>query len=156
MLDPRRRLAYTIDLLFDKGSSIALPLDRLEFTFSKRTGKVKHVMLNAVLLYTFRSDGGLALTVDGARILAKSDSFKEHCIAVSNDVARYVAEGRSVFCKHVVWHGSRIDVGSEVAVLNEDGDIIAVGRAVVPSSLLKHLKHGVAVKVREGTVSRKR
>lgn len=153
MLNPRRKLAYTIDLLFGKDSSLALPLDRLEFTFSKRTGKVKHVMLDGVLLCTFRSDGGIALTVDGARILAKSDSFKEHCIAVSNDAARYVAEGRSVFCKHVLWHGSRIDVGSEVAVLNEAGDIIAVGRAMVPSSLLKHLKHGVAVKVREGSVS---
>ncbi|MDW7999743.1 MAG: PUA domain-containing protein [Candidatus Nitrosocaldus sp.] len=150
MLDPRRRLAYTLDMLFGKGSSLALPLDRLEFTFSKRTGKVKHVMLDGRLICTFRSDGGVALTVEGARMLAKSDSFREHCIAVSNDAAKYIAEGRSVFCKHIAWHGSSIDVGSEVAVLDESGHVIAVGRAVVPSGLLKHLKEGVAVKVRGG------
>ncbi len=149
MLDPKRKLTYTIDMLFGKDTSLALPLHRLEFTFSKRTGKVKHVMLDGVLLCTFRSDGGIALTVDGARILAKSDTFREHCITVSDD-ARYVAEGRSVFCKHVVWYGSRIDVGSEVAVLNEGREVIAVGRAVIPSALLKYLKQGVAVKVREG------
>ncbi|MEO9365857.1 MULTISPECIES: PUA domain-containing protein [Candidatus Nitrosocaldus] len=151
MLDPKRKLTYTIDMLFGKDASLALPLHRLEFTFSKRTGKVKHVMLDGMLLCTFRSDGGVALTVDGARILAKSSAFREHCVTINNDAARYVAEGRSVFCKHVVWYGSRIDVGSEVAVLNEAGEVIAVGRAVIPSSLLKHLKQGVAVKVREGS-----
>jgi len=73
----------------------------------------------------------------------------EHCVIVSSDAAKYIVEGRSVFCKHVKYAGSSISVGSEVAVLDEDRSIIAIGKAVLPSCIIRDMKRGVAVKVRD-------
>ncbi len=150
MLDAKRRFAATIDMLFGKGISSSLPLDRLEFVYSKRTGKVKHVMLDGRMLCTFRKDGGIALTIDLARMLLINGRFFEHCIMIRDDVARYVAKGRSVFCKHIKHAGSSIRVGSEVAILDEDKNLIAVGKAVLPATIMKDMRHGVAAKVRDG------
>ncbi len=149
MLDPKRRLTATLDMLFGKGVSSSLPFDKLDFVYSKRTGKVKHVMLDGKILCTFRKDGGIALTMDLARLLLKEHIFMEHCIIVGNDVARYIVEGRSVFCRHVKYAGSKITVNSEVAVLDENRNIIAIGKAVLPSCIIRDMKRGVAVKVRE-------
>jgi uncharacterized protein with predicted RNA binding PUA domain len=149
MIDPKKKLAATLDMLFGKGISSSLPLDKLDFVYSKRTGKVKHVILDGKILCTFRKDGGIALSIDLARLLLKDDRFMEHCIMVSGDAARYIVEGRSVFCKHVKYAGSSISVGSEVAVLDEDRNIIAIGKAVLPSCIIRDMKSGVAVKVRD-------
>ncbi len=151
MLDAKRRFAATLDMLFGKGISSSLPLDRLEFVYSKRTGKVKHVMLDGKMLCTLRKDGGIALTVELARLMLNNNGmFMEHCIIVSNDIVKHVAKGRSVFCKHVKHAGRCIQVGGEVAILDEDKNVVAVGKAALPASIIKDMRYGVAVKVRDG------
>jgi uncharacterized protein with predicted RNA binding PUA domain len=69
---------------------------------------------------------------------------------VSNDVASFVAEGKSVFAKHVVAADSEIRPEEEVTVLDEDGRLLAVGRAVLTGREMLAFKRGVAVKVRRG------
>jgi uncharacterized protein with predicted RNA binding PUA domain len=65
----------------------------------------------------------------------------------------FVAEGRSLFCRHVQWCGSNIKAASDVAVI--DGTrVIAVGTAILPSELMKRYSRGVAVKIREGLKGR--
>jgi len=149
-MDAKRRFIATLEVLFGKGVSEHLPLHDLRFVYSKRTGKVKYVMLNDTILCTFRSDGGIALSIELARLLIHNPRFMDSCIVVSNDVAEYVAEGRSVFCKHIKYVGNNIHVNSEVVVLDEDRNVIAVGKAVLPSSIIKCMKYGVAVKIRDG------
>ena len=149
MLDPRQKIAVNIDAIFGSNISDSIPIDRLEFTFSKRTGRIKNVLLDNNLVATLRTDGGLALTIFGAELLMQSSNFKENCVVVSNDVAEFIAEGKSVFCKHVVNCGNNVRIGSDVAVLDENGDVIAVGKAVLSAKMIREFKRGVAVKVRE-------
>jgi uncharacterized protein with predicted RNA binding PUA domain len=149
-IDPRRKIAATIDALFGSGISSSLPLERLEFTFSRRTGRIKNVLLDSELLCTLRTDGGLALTISGARFLSQNPNFRENCVTVSNDVVEFIANGKSVFCRHVVNCGNNVRVGSDVAVLDENGNIIAVGKAVLSAKMIREFKRGAAVKVREG------
>ncbi|MFQ5970198.1 MAG: PUA domain-containing protein [Nitrososphaerales archaeon] len=149
MLDPRQKIAVHLDAIFGSDTSNSIPLDRLEFTFSKRTGRIKNILLDNNLVATLRKDGGLALTIFGAKLLMQSSTFKQNSVVVSKDIAEFIAEGKSVFCKHVVNCGNNVRIGSDVAVLDENGNLIAVGKSVLSAKMIREFKRGVAVKVRE-------
>lgn len=146
-MDSILKLKYTLDALFGIGVSRHLPKE-IRITYSKRTGRIQHVFQNDKLLCTLRIDGGLAITSYFAQILLKSKKFRENCLEVDEDSKPFVENGSSVFCKHVVWCGKNILIGADVPVLYKD-TVIAVGRAVLSSRMIKSLKRGVAVKVRD-------
>ncbi len=139
----------SLDYIFGRGVSGVLPLDRVEFTVSKRTGRVKTATLDGGLLATMRSDGSIALTVYGAGLLVGFEGFLENCVVVEEGPDQFVAEGRSVFAKHVVKCGDRVRPASDVAVLDVKGDVLAVGRAILSAKMMREFDRGVAVKVRE-------
>ncbi|NWG09396.1 MAG: queuine tRNA-ribosyltransferase [Nitrososphaerales archaeon] len=149
-MDPKKRLSMTIDYLFGRGTSSVIPVDRLNFAFSKRTGRMKSVLLDGKLLATLRSDGGIALTIHGADLLTKHPGFFENCVVVGDEAREYVSMGRSAFVKHVVSCGDRIRPGSEVVVVDTNRRVIAVGKAILSARMMRSFKQGVAVKVREG------
>ncbi len=146
-MDSILKLKYTLDALFGIGVSRHLPKE-IRITYSKRTGRIQHVFQNDKLLCTLRIDGGLAITSYFAQILLKSKKFRENCLEVDEDSKPFVENGSSVFCKHVMWCGKNILIGADVPVLYKD-TVIAVGRAVLSSRMIKSLKRGVAVKVRD-------
>jgi uncharacterized protein with predicted RNA binding PUA domain len=150
-MDSVLKIKYTLDALFGNGTSRYLPR-KIKFTYSKRTGRIQHVFEKENLLCTLRIDGGLAITPYFAQILLKGKKFKENCLQVDADSKPFVENGSSVFCKHVVWCGKNILIGADVPVLYQD-KVIAVGRAVLSSQMIKSLKRGVAVKVRDSLKS---
>jgi len=145
------KLKFTIDALFGTGVSRYLPKE-IMIKYSKRTGRIQHVFLNEKLLCTLRIDGGLAITPYFAQMLLKSKKFKENCLEVDEDSKPFVEKGSSVFCKHVTWCGKNILIGADVPVLRKD-TVIAVGRSVLSSRMIKSLKDGVAVKIRDSLKS---
>ena len=153
-MDPLEKLQHTIDALFGFGVSKALP-KKIDFTFSKKNGRIRSVFHEEKLLCTLRIDGGLAITPYFAQILLKQKKFKENCLEVDKDSKPFVEEGRSVFCNHVVWCGKNIQISSDVPVLFKS-KVIAVGRAVLSSEMIQSQKRGVAVKIRDSLKSRKR
>jgi uncharacterized protein with predicted RNA binding PUA domain len=142
-----------IDALYGTGVSDALPAD-INFEFSRRTGRIKNFRIADRLAGTLRTDGGIALTIAGAQyFLDNSTQFRESCVAPIQDAIPFVIEGRSLFCKHIEWCGSNVQVGSDVAVI--DGSrVIAVGVAILRSTLMNQYSRGVAVKIREGIKGR--
>ena len=52
-------------------------------------------------------------------MLSQSKKFKENCVEINKEAAPFVEEGRSVFCKHVVWCGKNIQIASDTPVLFE-------------------------------------
>lgn len=156
-VDPREKVCRHVDAIFGAGVSGALPTD-LQFEFSRRTGRIKNFRIDGKLVATLRTDGGLALTIEGAQFLAdNSRAFRENCVVPVQDAVPFVSEGRSLFCRHVGWCGANVRAGSDVAVLDgNDGhdSVIAVGIAVLGSGLMGRYSRGVAVKVREGIKGR--
>ncbi len=151
-MDSILKIKHTLDALFGIGVSKYLP-NEIKITYSKRTGRIQHVYENENLLCTLRIDGGLAITPRFAQLLLKSKKFRENCLEVDADSKPFVEDGSSVFCKHVVWCGKKILIGADVPVLYKGGTVIAVGRAVLSSRMIKSLKRGVAVKVRDSLKS---
>ncbi|HEX6067426.1 MAG TPA: PUA domain-containing protein [Nitrososphaera sp.] len=152
-VDPLVKVSRHVDAIFGAGVSETLPKN-LNFEFSRRTGRIKNFSLDGKLLATLRTDGGLALTIDGARhFVQNSKQFRQNCVVPVDDAVPFVSEGRSLFCRHVQWSGQNVRAGSDVAVLDGDG-VIAVGVAVLGSALMNRFSRGVAVKVREGIKGR--
>lgn len=151
-MDHHLKLRQTIDALFGKGVSKYLPKN-IEIIFSKKTGRIRTVHHQKKLLCTLRIDGGLAITPYFAQLLLKSKKFKENCLEINKDAAPFVSEGRSVFCKHVIWCGKNIQIASDTPVMFQN-KVIAVGRAVLSSEMIVDFQRGVAVKVRDSLKSR--
>ncbi len=150
-MDSVLKIKYTLDALFGSGVSKYLPKDVM-ITFSKRTGRIQRVYHTEKLLCTLRIDGGLAITPYFAQLLLKSKNFRENCIQIDDESKDFVEEGSSVFCKHVTWCGRNVLIGGDVAVLYDD-KVIAVGKAVLSTKMIKSFKKGVAVKVRDSLKS---
>ena len=150
-MDSVIKIKYTLDALFGQGVSKYLPKD-VKITYSKNTGRIKHVHQNDHLLCTLRTDGGLAITPHFAQILMKSKKFKQNCLEIDDESKAYVQEGSSVFCKHVTWCGNNIMIGGDVPVLHND-KVIAVGKAVLSTRMIKSFKKGVAIKIRDSLKS---
>ncbi len=149
-MDPKEKFSMVIDYLFGKGISRTLPKDRLNFSFSKRTGKMKSVLLDNNLIATFRHDGSIALTIHGAEFLVKNPKFAKNCVVVKDEARDFISVGRSVFAKHVVSCGDRIKPKSEVVIVDANGNVIAIGRALLSAKMMREFKSGAAVKVRRG------
>ena len=152
-MNPNEKISYHLDALFGKGVSNVLPRE-LSFSYSRKTGRIKSFGINNKLIGTLRSDGGIALTIFGASILLSDTGFKQNCMIPNEDALPFVSEGRSLFCKHVEWFGSNINIGSEVVVIDKNDVVLAVGRSVVSQSQLLGRIGDVAVRVREGIKSR--
>jgi len=71
-------------------------------------------------------------------------------VTVRGDVAKFIAEGGDVFAAHIVSADDEVRARDEVIVLDEEGKVLAVGRAVLSGEEMKAFKRGVAVKVRRG------
>ncbi len=150
-MDHVLKLKYTIDALFGSGTSRQLPKN-IDFTFSKKNGRIRSVFHDGNLLCTLRIDGGLAITPYFAKMLLKNKKFKENCLEVDADSKPFVEEGKSVFCQHVVWCGKNIRIADDVPVLFKN-KVIAVGKAVLSSEMIPTMKRGVAIKVRDSLKS---
>ena len=151
-MDHFQKIQYSLDALFGNGVSKYLPKD-VKMTFSRKTGRIRTVSHNGKLLCTLRIDGGLAISTYFAQILLKSKTFKENCIEINEDAAPFVMNGRSVFCKHVVWCGKKVRISSDTPVIFKN-KVIAVGKAVLSSEMISDFDRGVAIKVRDSLKSR--
>ena len=147
------KLQHSLDALFGSGSSKYLPKD-IDIILSRKTGRIRTVSHNGKLLCTLRIDGSLAISIDFAQTLLQSKTFRENCIEINKDAAPFVMEGRSVFCKHVVWCGKNVRVAADTPILFEN-QVIAVGKAILSSQMISDFKRGVAIKVRDSLKSRK-
>ena len=152
-MDSFLKLQHSIDALFGTGTSKYLPKD-VEFTFSRKNGRIKTVSYRGDLLCTLRIDGGLAISPFFAQILMKNRLFRENCVEVSEDAAPFIQEGRSVFCKHITWCGKNVRISADTPVLFKNR-VIAVGKAVLSYEMISAFNRGVAVKIRDSLKSRK-
>ncbi len=152
-MDQILKLQHSLDALFGNGVSKHLPKD-VEITFSRKTGRMRTVSHKGNLLCTLRIDGGLAISTYFAQILLKSKAFRENCIEINKDAAPFVMDGRSVFCKNVVWCGKKVRISADTPVLFKN-KVIAVGKAVLSCEMILDFDSGVAIKVRDSLKSRK-
>ncbi|MCL2643203.1 MAG: pseudouridine synthase [Candidatus Bathyarchaeota archaeon] len=151
-LDKIRSIA---DYQFGKNVGEHLFPENVTFEFSKRTGRLRFVNLNDERLATLRpTDGLFSLSIKAAKHLVENIPHAKGLITLQNDVSKYIAEGGDVFAVHVVQADDEIRAKDEVIIVDQDRQLLAVGRAILSTPEIRAFKTGVAVKVRHGINSK--
>jgi uncharacterized protein with predicted RNA binding PUA domain len=145
------RLRAIADYQFGKGVGVKLFPENIKVQLSPRTGRIRYINLDGERLATLRpTDGLLSLSIKAAKFIAENTPSAQCFVTIKTDVASYIAKGGDVFAVHVVKNDPSIRSKDEVVVLDEEGQVLAVGRAMLSSTEMTAFKTGVAVKVRHG------
>ena len=140
------------DYQFGRGVGNKLFPENVEIRYSKATGRIRYINLDGKRLATLRpTDGLLALSITAAKVLAANATSIQCLVTVRNDVSEFISKGGDVFAAHVVKADEEIHAKEEVIVIDENGSVLAVGRAALSSEEMLAFKTGVAVKVRHGS-----
>jgi uncharacterized protein with predicted RNA binding PUA domain len=150
-----KRIRRVADYQFGKNVGENLFPENVEIIHSRRTGRIRYIYLDGKRLATMRpTDGLFCLSIAGAGRIVGNIGSAMCLVTVRDDVARFVVEGGDVFASHVVKADGAIHSRDEVIVLDESGEVLAVGQAMLSGEEMKALKRGVAVKVRRGRVTK--
>ena len=151
-MDKFEKISHTVDALYGAGVSKQIPKD-IDFKFSKKTGRIRAVYHNDLLLFTPRTDGGIAMSIYCAELFSKNKKFaNDYCVEVDAESKPFVEQGKSVFCQHVKKCGSKIEIGSDVPIFFKK-QIIAVGKSILSSNMIKSQSRGMAVRIRDSLKS---
>ncbi|MCW4006491.1 MAG: pseudouridine synthase [Candidatus Bathyarchaeota archaeon] len=152
MENPLTKLRSIADYQFGAGTGKTLFPDDIDVEYSKATGKIRYINHQGTRIATLRpTDGMLSLSIQAAKTLTQNKTPPPCLITVQQDVAPFIAKGGDTFAAHVTQADPDIHAKDEVIVQDEQGQVLAVGRAMLSSSEMKAFKTGVAVKVRHGT-----
>jgi uncharacterized protein with predicted RNA binding PUA domain len=94
--------------------------------------------------------GQFSLSLEGAKFLILNSKSPQFRVIVMDEVQDFIKQGKSVFCKHVIKIDEILRPGSEVIVVNQKDELLAVGKLLIPSLLFSGRSLGVAVDVRKG------
>ena len=131
-------------------------IDKIRLERSSSTQKIRYIFLEDNLILTLRPNNGFfTLSMHSARIIITNFRAPKLRIIVLNEISEFIKKGRNVFCKHVIDIDENLRPLDEVIVVNEDDEILAIGRLKLPTLYLKSFSRGVAVKVRKGVYKSK-
>lgn len=126
----------------------------VKITKSRATGRIRNIILDGVILATMRAhDGFFTLTVHGASRLRKIVDYPKLRVVVTSDSAEYNSKGFNVFFKFIMEYDPGIIALNETLVVDEQDNVVAVGRSTVSGLEMGHYNSGVAVKVHHGIES---
>ncbi len=151
MENAKERVRCIADYQFGKGVGAKLFPDDIAIQLSPRTGRIRYINLNGERLATLRpTDGRLSLSIKAAQTMAEHIPEAKCYVTVKNDVAPYIAKGGDVFSVHVVKVDDAVGAKDEVIAMDEDKQVLGVGRTLLSSAEIHAFKTGVAVKIRHG------
>ena len=143
------KLRAAADYQFDKGVGRVLFSDEVRVTRSK--GRMRQVWLGDRPLCTIRaSDGFIVPNRLGAELLHQALKPPRLRVVVGADAAPFVAQGKTVFAKHVVGADPEIRPAEEVLVVDPNDRLLASGKALLAGEEMIAFKTGKAVQVRRG------
>jgi conserved protein with predicted RNA binding PUA domain len=152
MENAKDRVRSIADYQFGKGVGAKLFPEDITIQLSPRTGRIRYINLNGERLATLRpTDGLLSLSIKAAECMAKDIPEAKCFVTVKNEVASYIAKGGDVFAVHVVKVDDEVGAKDEVIAIDEDHQVLAVGRTMLSSGEIRAFKTGAAVKTRHGT-----
>lgn len=151
LLQKIRSIACFLFHLDIRQSELFFP-DNIEIEISKKTQRIRYIFIDGKLICSIRpNDGLILLTVFGGEILKNIIKPPRMRVIVKNEVAEFISQGRNVFAKHVIDADSEIRPYSEVLIVNESDDLLAIGKAILNREEMLAFQKGIAVKVRHGS-----
>ena len=148
--DDIKKLKAIADYQFGKGAGEALFTGKIKIEKSKKTGKIRHVFdKNQNIVNMRASDSFLILSKLGAQRLATLDGMRNK-VMIDNSVESFARDGKSVFAKFIKDCDENIRSNDEVLIVNEQGELLAFGKALLNHKEMMDFKTGQAIKTRKG------
>lgn len=145
----RRRLCFQFSLSIEDQEKL-IP-SNIEFKLSGKTKRLRFLYLEEKLWGMIRPhDGFFLFTPNSAKFLIKTIKSPKLRVIIQSDVSQFIQKGRSVFAKHVIDCDPNLIPYSEIIVVNEEDDPLAIGKALLNREEMLSFNDGVAVKVRKG------
>ena len=144
-----RMIAAILAYQWGVSDATLLGLEHLETSISKATGKIRHVMKDGKVLFTLVPMTGLLTpTYEGGMALLRAGAGNDHTVIVEDDAVEFVAQGKSAMTGFVHSASPNLKAGDEALVMDNSGELLGVGKAVLDGSEMKAFKRGVAVVIR--------
>ena len=146
------------DYQFGKGITNLLfkNINSIRIERSSATQKTRYIFLENNLILTLRpTNGFFTLSIHSARIIINNFRAPKLRVVVLNEISEFIKKGRNVFCKHVVDIDENLRPFDEVIVVNQDDELLAIGRLKLPKMYVKSFSSGIAVNVRKGVYKSK-
>ena len=132
------------DILFDESENI-----RIER--SKNTNKIRYIYYENNLMLALRPTNGLfTLSLFSAKKIIENTQPPRLRAIILTEVSDFIRKGRNVFCKHIVNIDNNLRTLDEVIVVNQNDELLGIGRLKIPIPYIKTFKTGVAVNIRKG------
>ncbi len=120
---------------------------------SPNTLKIRGIYLDGKLIAALRvNDNRLVLHCTGGRLIWNKIPKPRFRVYVVNEVRDFISKGLNVFSRHVIDVDPEIRAGDEVIVVDENDNLLAVGRARLSAYEMLHFIRGEAVRIREGCI----
>ncbi|MCK4286812.1 MAG: pseudouridine synthase [Candidatus Lokiarchaeota archaeon] len=153
-----RQVKAISDYQFGKGITNLLfkDINSIRIERSSTTQKIRYIFLENNLILTLRPNNGFfTLSIHSARIIINNFGSPKLRVVVLNEISEFIKKGRNVFCKHVVDIDENLRPLDEVIVVNQDDELLAIGRLKLPKIYVKSFSRGIAVNVRKGVYKSK-
>ncbi|MFX1313610.1 MAG: PUA domain-containing protein [Promethearchaeota archaeon] len=152
LLDLRKVKAIS-DYQFGKDVTDILlnDINNIHIERSPNTNKVRYIYDRNILILTLRpTNGFFTLTLNSARKIIEKIQTPKLRAVVLNDISDFIKKGRNVFCKHVVEIDDDLRPLDETIVVNQNDELLAIGKLKLPVTYVKSFSSGIAIKIRRG------
>ncbi|MHA1149257.1 MAG: PUA domain-containing protein [Promethearchaeota archaeon] len=123
----------------------------ISISYSKNTNRIRYINDGNNLLLTLRPNNGFfTLSFWSAKLILENTSSPIMRVVVQTSISDFIRKGRNVFCKHILDIDENLRPMDEVIVVNEEDELLAIGRLKLPVIYIKALKSGIAINVRKG------
>lgn len=147
---PLRIAREIADFQFGRGVGEKLFSSECVVELSKRTGRPRHVRLNDEILATIRyPDNMIALSLKGAERLKEILGDRAPRAVLQELGAERVRKGMNPLATDIQYCSKGIRPGEEVLIESSNGKLIAVGKAITSSRVMRELKAGAVIKIRK-------
>ncbi|MFX1308566.1 MAG: PUA domain-containing protein [Promethearchaeota archaeon] len=137
------------DILFDD-------INQIHFERSPNTNKIRYIYSENKLLLILRpTNGFFTFTLFSAKRIIEETAAPKLRVIVLNDISEFIKKGRNVFCKHIVNIDDKLRPLDEVIIVNQDDELLGIGKLKIPVPYVKSFSIGIAVNVRKGVYKSK-
>lgn len=147
--EERRDLESVARYQFGHEAGTAL-IDAVEEGTHRRSGRVDRLYTSDGRAATLTTDGRFTLGMAGGRAIHGAVSAPDRRVVIDAEARPYARGGETAFAKFVTRVDPRVRPYDEVLIVDDDDDILAVGRASLPASGMITFDRGVAVEIRAG------
>lgn len=144
-----RKLKAVMSYQWDRQAGNLTDKVAIQAVFSKSTGKIRYVKSGDDILFTMVPTTGLLTpTYRGGLALLEAGISQDYIVTMDNEVAEFVADGKSALAKFAKKASMDLRAGEEVLVVDEDRKLLGTGRALLNGKEMIEFNRGVAVMIR--------